>query len=72
MTNWPVSKRRFNFESLGSYYERYIFTQTKFTPNWEGPYLIEEIGGRGYCKLQSSDGKVTPSTNIKYVKKYYP
>uniref|UniRef100_A0A2N9HQQ7 Integrase catalytic domain-containing protein n=1 Tax=Fagus sylvatica TaxID=28930 RepID=A0A2N9HQQ7_FAGSY len=29
---------------------------SKFSPNWEGPYLIREAHGSGYYKLSKSDG----------------
>ena len=45
---------------------------TKFAPNWEGPYVIEEVKESGYCRLRDQTGKILPATNIKYVKKYYP
>ena len=45
---------------------------TKFSPNWEGPYVVEKIKEIGYCHLKKVDGgKLLPSTNVKYIKKYY-
>ncbi|XP_062080085.1 uncharacterized protein LOC133784830 [Humulus lupulus] len=45
---------------------------TKFVPNWEGPYVIEEIKDSGYCILLNPNiGSTLPPTNIKYVKKYF-
>ncbi|KAF4355250.1 hypothetical protein G4B88_028286 [Cannabis sativa] len=45
---------------------------TKFVPNWEGPYVIKEIKGSGYCTLlDTNTGMTLPVTNIKYIKKYF-
>ena len=45
---------------------------TKFSPNWEGPYVVEEIKESGYCCLKKvNGGKLLPPTNVKYIKKYY-
>ncbi|XP_062080081.1 uncharacterized protein LOC133784825 [Humulus lupulus] len=39
---------------------------TKFVPNWEGPYVIEEIKDSGYCiLLNPNSGSTLPPTNIK-------
>jgi hypothetical protein len=45
----------------------------KWSPNWEGPYRIEEvILGNSYM-VQSVQGISLPMTlNRKYLKKYYP
>ena len=44
----------------------------KFTPNWEGPYQIADVKPSGYCVLQEIDtGKLSPPTNLKFIKKYY-
>jgi hypothetical protein len=45
----------------------------KFSPNWEGPYRIEEvILGNSYM-VQSIQGTSLPrALNRKYLKKYYP
>ena len=46
---------------------------TKFTPNWGGPYELVDIRTSGYCKVRSlQTNKVSPPTNVKFIKKYYP
>ena len=45
----------------------------KFTPKWEGPYVVKEARASGYCKLVNpKSGHVTAPVNFKYVKKDYP
>ena len=45
----------------------------KFSPNYEGPYLVKEITGPGSYQLQDSQGNVLPrSWNAKHLKRYYP
>ncbi|XP_019230472.1 PREDICTED: uncharacterized protein LOC109211391 [Nicotiana attenuata] len=44
----------------------------KLSPNWEGPYKIRGIAGKGAYKLETMDGKVLPSSwNAVHLKKYY-
>jgi hypothetical protein len=45
----------------------------KWLPNWEGPYMIEEvIPGNSYM-VQSVQGTSLPwALNRKYLKRYYP
>ena len=43
----------------------------KFRPNWEGPYLVKEVYGRGAVKLTDLDGnEFTEPINIDRLKKY--
>jgi ribonuclease HI len=45
---------------------------SKFSPNWEGPYLIREAHGSGYYKLSKSDGTtLADPINGKWLKHYY-
>jgi hypothetical protein len=45
----------------------------KWSPNWEGPYRIEEVIPRNLYMFQSVQGTSLPSVlNGKYLKKYYP
>jgi ribonuclease HI len=45
---------------------------SKFSPNWEGPYLIREAHGSGYYKLSKSDGTtLADPINEKWLKHYY-
>ena len=44
----------------------------KFTPKWEGPYVIHEVHDSGYCKLLNpTNNKVTAPVNFKYIKKFH-
>ena len=45
---------------------------SKFSPNWEGPYLIREAHGSGYYKLSKFDGTtLADPINGKWLKHYY-
>jgi hypothetical protein len=45
----------------------------KWSPNWEGPYRIEEVILRNSYMVQSVQGTSPPrGLNGKYLKKYYP
>ncbi|CAL8136584.1 unnamed protein product [Prunus armeniaca] len=45
----------------------------KFSPNWEGPFIIERIIGRGAFQLRDRDGEWhNLPTNGQYLKKYTP
>ena len=45
---------------------------SKFSLNWEGPYLIREAHGSGYYKLSKSDGTtLADPINGKWLKHYY-
>ncbi|XP_070047364.1 uncharacterized protein [Nicotiana tomentosiformis] len=44
----------------------------KLSPNWEGPYRIRSITGKGAYELETMEGKVLPSNwNVVHLKKYY-
>ena len=44
----------------------------KFTPKWEGPFIIEEVHDSGYCKLRNpKTDAITPPINFQYVKKFH-
>jgi hypothetical protein len=32
----------------------------KFTPKWEGPYIVSEVLGKGAYSLKDLDGKLVP------------
>lgn len=41
-------------------------------PNWEGPYIVEEVLKGGAYKLKNDEGKVLPRPwNVNNLKKYY-
>jgi hypothetical protein len=45
---------------------------TKFSPNWEGPYIIEMVYGGGAYQLIDHEGeRPMPPINGRYLKKYY-
>nr|XP_009611301.1 uncharacterized protein LOC104104822 [Nicotiana tomentosiformis] len=44
----------------------------KLNPNWERPYKVLGIAGKGAYELETMDGKVLPSRwNVVHLKKYY-
>ncbi|XP_070005973.1 uncharacterized protein [Nicotiana sylvestris] len=44
----------------------------KLSPNWEGPYKIQGLAGKGAYELETMDDKVLPSNwNDVHLKKYY-
>ncbi|KAJ1400915.1 Ribonuclease H-like superfamily [Sesbania bispinosa] len=45
---------------------------SKWAPNWEGPYIVQEAKESGYCTLiVPEDQSVIGPINFKYVRKYY-
>uniref|UniRef100_A0A2N9FVD9 Integrase catalytic domain-containing protein n=1 Tax=Fagus sylvatica TaxID=28930 RepID=A0A2N9FVD9_FAGSY len=45
---------------------------SKFTPNWEGPYVIREAHDSGYYRLSKADGTILANPiNGKWLKEYY-
>ncbi|BFG30910.1 hypothetical protein CerSpe_171840 [Prunus speciosa] len=45
----------------------------KFSPNWEGPFIIERILGRGAFQLKDRDGEWhNLPINGQYLKRYIP
>jgi hypothetical protein len=45
----------------------------KWSPNWEGPYRIEEvIPGNSYMVQSMQETSLARAINEKYLKKYYP
>ena len=45
---------------------------SKFSPTWEGPYIIREAHDSGYYYLTKEDGTVlTKPINGKWLKQYY-
>ena len=45
---------------------------SKFSLNWEGPYLVREVHGSGYYRLSKSDGTtLADPINGKWLKHYY-
>ena len=47
-------------------------TAPKFTPKWEGPFIIEEVHDSGYCKLRNpKTDAITAPINFQYIKKFH-
>ena len=45
---------------------------SKFSPNWDGPYIIREAYGSGFYRLSKSDGTtLADPINGKWLKYYY-
>ncbi|XP_074327836.1 uncharacterized protein LOC141665754 [Apium graveolens] len=44
----------------------------KLAPNWEGPYMVKSVQGRGSYKLETMDGEEVPQTwHAQNLKVYY-
>jgi hypothetical protein len=51
---------------------RNLSSPSKFSPNWDGPYIIREAHGSGYYRLSKSDGTIlVDPINGKWLKYYY-
>ncbi|XP_075095542.1 uncharacterized protein LOC142173789 [Nicotiana tabacum] len=79
-----IIKRHYNrkahlrYFKIGDFVLKKVFQSTKTTgagklnPNWEGPYKVRGITGKGAYELETMDGKVLPSSwNAVNLKKYY-
>lgn len=45
----------------------------KFSPKWEGPFIIKEANENGYYKISKpGSSSLLPPINTKWLKKYYP
>ncbi|XP_008227737.1 PREDICTED: uncharacterized protein LOC103327222 [Prunus mume] len=45
----------------------------KWSPTWEGPFLVHQVLGKGAYKLSDQNGQVhDASINGRFLKKYYP
>ncbi|CAL8993664.1 unnamed protein product [Prunus brigantina] len=45
----------------------------KWSPTWEGPFLVHQVLGKGAYKLSDQNGRVHDATiNGRFLKKYYP
>jgi len=47
-------------------------TGSKFTPKWEGPYVVREVYSNGAYKIVDGQGVQVGSINSKFLKRYYP
>jgi hypothetical protein len=51
---------------------RNLPSPSKFSPNWDGPYIIREAHGSGSYRLSKSDGTtLADPINRKWLKHYY-
>ena len=51
---------------------RNLPSPSKFSPNWDGPYIIREAYGSGFYRLSKSDGTtLADPINGKWLKYYY-
>ena len=51
---------------------RNLPSPSKFSPNWDGPYIIREAHGSGYYRLSKFDGTtLADPINGKWLKYYY-
>ncbi|XP_070054204.1 uncharacterized protein [Nicotiana tomentosiformis] len=61
-------KAHLRYFKIGDFVLKKIFQSTKTTvagklnPNWEGPYKVRGIAGKGAYELETMDGKVLPSS----------
>ncbi|CAL2239134.1 unnamed protein product [Prunus armeniaca] len=45
----------------------------KWSPTWEGPFIVKQVIGLGAYRLQDQDGDIyAVPTNGKWLKKFYP
>jgi len=45
---------------------------SKFSPNWEGPFVVKEAYANGYYRLAQMNGKdLMDPNNGKWLKQYY-
>ena len=52
--------------------KRNLSTPSKFSPSWEGPYLIREANASGYYPLATAEGEgLTEPINGKWLKLFY-
>uniref|UniRef100_A0A2N9FPS9 Reverse transcriptase domain-containing protein n=1 Tax=Fagus sylvatica TaxID=28930 RepID=A0A2N9FPS9_FAGSY len=79
-TDMCAKMRMVDLEAIGEIREvaqerirrRNVSTPSKFSPNWEGPYMIREAHGSGYYKLAKMDGiALCDPINGKWLKLYH-
>ncbi|XP_075089918.1 uncharacterized protein LOC142171461 [Nicotiana tabacum] len=71
-------KAHLRYFKIGDFILKKVFQSMKTTgegklnPNWDGPYKVRGIAGKGSYELETMDGKVLPSSwNVVHLKKYY-
>lgn len=61
-------KAHLRYFKIGDYVLKKVFQSTraanagKLSPNWEGPYKVQGVAGKGEYELETMDGKVLPSS----------
>ncbi|OMO96570.1 hypothetical protein COLO4_15206 [Corchorus olitorius] len=71
--------RRRNFEvgklvlRAAEHVRRGISAPDKFSPKWEGPYIVHEVHDSGYYTLMNpgNNNAITSPINFQYIKKYH-
>ena len=52
--------------------QRGLVGPSKFSPKWEGPFMLREANASGYYRLAQMDGKdLMDPINGKWLKHYY-
>lgn len=73
--NKTVKPRQFKEGDLvlrvAEHVRRQISGTSKFTPQWEGPFVVREAYQSGYYMLASHDGTLMSPINGKWLKLYY-
>ncbi|XP_070053770.1 uncharacterized protein [Nicotiana tomentosiformis] len=71
-------KAHLRYFKIGDFVLKKVFQSTKtvgagkLNPNWEGPYKVRGIAGKGAYELETMDGKVLPSNwNAVHLKIFY-
>ncbi|XP_019258473.1 PREDICTED: uncharacterized protein LOC109236717 [Nicotiana attenuata] len=71
-------KANLRYFKIGVFVLKKVFRSTKtanagkLSPNWEGPYMVRGIAGKGAYELETMDGSILPSNcNVVHLKKYY-
>jgi transposase InsO family protein len=70
--NSRVRSRSFKRDDLVLRKVQAIAQGNKLGPNWEGPYRVQEVIGRGAYKLQGMDGRPVPRAwNVVNLRKFF-
>uniref|UniRef100_A0A2N9H7S0 RNA-directed DNA polymerase n=1 Tax=Fagus sylvatica TaxID=28930 RepID=A0A2N9H7S0_FAGSY len=69
------AKAQRNYQKMANaaeFVRRNLPSPSKFSPNWDGPYIIREAHGSGYYRLSKPDGTtLADPINGKWLKHYY-
>ncbi|XP_075076595.1 uncharacterized protein LOC107789886 [Nicotiana tabacum] len=71
-------KANLRYFKIGDFVLKKVFRSTKManagklSPNWEGPYKVRGVAGKGVYELETMDVSILPSHwNAAHLKKYY-